>query len=160
MYNTIVNYLKIGQTVYSAVHGKELIVLECRVGHINPIALKDSNTGNLYYFTETGAYVQGGECMLFPSKTCRDWQKHNNKVEIWPNYTTNVSIENIKIKYSTNALEPFTPVLVRNGESLPWKMNFFSHMHGKKYVVMCGIEYSQCIPYNESTKHLLKNETD
>ncbi len=167
MYNTIINHLKIGQTVYSAVHGKELTVIEYRIGHVNPIVLEDSSTGNLHYFTETGAYVQGGECMLFPSSSNRDWnvpviytiQESQNS-----NYTINKESEkyytNIKLQYTSDKLQPFDKVLVRNSDSLPWKMNFFSHMNGKKYVVMCGIEYNQCIRYNESTKHLLKNETN
>ena len=154
-----------GMTVYSAVHGKRLRVEEVRPTHINPIMTTDPETKNLYYFTKTGSYVEDGECVLFPSKTCRNWQefcKENYYINegAISNYVTNVSIENIKIKYPTNTLEPFTPVLVRNSDNLPWKMNFFSHMNGDKYVVMCGIEYKYCIPYNINNKHLLNHETN
>jgi hypothetical protein len=179
MHNTVINYLQIGQKVYSAVHGKELTVLEYKVGNVNPIVLEDSSTGNLYYFTETGAYIKGGECMIFPSCSNRDWNnfpedviKHKTLSSVTytiqepkgnyylVNNEKQVFYSDTKINYGLNNFEPFDRVLVRNSDSLPWKMNFFSHMNGKKYVVMCGIEYNQCVPYNESTKHLLKNEAN
>lgn len=183
MYSTVIKHLQIGQKVYSAIHGKELTVSEYRIGHVNPIVLEDSSTGNLYYFTETGAYIKGGECMIFPSYSNRDWNslpkfKEGDVVKhkTLPSITyviqeskgnhylieddERVFYSDFEINYELNNFEPFDKVLVRNSDSLPWKMNFFWHMNGKKYVVMCGIEYSQCIPYNESTKHLLKNEAN
>ena len=145
----ILNILTPGMTVYSAVHGKRLKVLEIRPQHINPIKTVDPNTNNLYYFTASGSYVENGECMLFPSKENRSWEINNYS----PQKTTYPSTEIIEF-------EPFTPVLVRNSENLPWKMNFFSHMDGDKYVVMCGIEYKYCIPYNTNNKHLLNHEAN
>lgn len=48
-------------------------------------------------------------------------------------------------------------VLCRASENDEWSLCIFSHKSEKYngYVVICGIVYKDCIPYNDSTKHLL-----
>ena len=53
--------------------------------------------------------------------------------------------------------EPFQKVLVRLGDGFTWEASLFSHLCDKDepYCTVGGIEYEQCIPYNDQTKHLL-----
>lgn len=54
--------------------------------------------------------------------------------------------------------EPFQKVLVRLGDDCTWEASLFSHLCDKEDEPFCtvgGIEYEQCIPYNDQTKHLL-----
>lgn len=54
--------------------------------------------------------------------------------------------------------EPFQKVLVRFGDDCTWEASLFSHLCDKEDEPFCtvgGIEYGQCIPYNEETKHLI-----
>lgn len=79
-----------------------------------------------------------GECMLFPSKNQRDWSKFKAPVE--------------KFDYST--LKPFDKVLVRSSNESSWRCDFLSHFsQNVAYCVSCA--WSQMIPYNDETKHLL-----
>lgn len=53
---------------------------------------------------------------------------------------------------------PFDPVLVRDHDTHPWRTGFFSHYMPRHmdmaYVCTCGT-FNQCIPYNNSTAHLV-----
>lgn len=54
--------------------------------------------------------------------------------------------------------EPFDKVLVRYGDDYIWEASLFSHISDKKdepFNTVGGINYEQCIPYNDQTKHLL-----
>lgn len=54
--------------------------------------------------------------------------------------------------------KPFDKVLVRDCDTHPWRINFFSHYMPKYtdrgYVCASGT-FNQCIPYNEETAHLV-----
>lgn len=99
---------------------------------------------NYIAFNYDGTYFKlaNGECLLFPSKENRDWNKF--KVD--------------KPKFDPKTLKPFDKVLVK-GEGIAWKCGLFSHIDVKplnKINVQCaGCSYSFCIPYNEETKHLI-----
>ena len=59
--------------------------------------------------------------------------------------------------------EPFQKVLVRFHDSDTWAVSLFSHLHNNENEPFCtvgGINYAQCIPYNEETKHLLGTDND
>ena len=53
--------------------------------------------------------------------------------------------------------QPFDKVLVRDHEGDEWSADFFSH-YGESinspYRVLGGVGWAQCVPYNETTKHL------
>ena len=51
----------------------------------------------------------------------------------------------------------FEKVLVRESKTDEWTPNFFFKIHrdDERYVMVCGDMYNYCIPYNDSTKHLL-----
>ena len=92
-------------------------------------------------FTKEGHHFANaeGECLLFPSKEQRDWNKFSA-----PWYK--------KEKFDPKTLKPFDKVLVRISKL--WRVNFFSHKEDNAY--RC-IDYSfkYCIPYNDETKYLV-----
>lgn len=80
--------------------------------------------------------IEQSECLLFPSKDNRDWNKFNLPV---------------------NTLKPFDKVLVRDGIDEKWTISLFSY-HDKEnqtfpYVCASG-RYVRCIPY-KGNEHLL-----
>ena len=86
-----------------------------------------------------------GECILFPSKDQRDWDKFTA-----PWYK--------KEKFDPETLKPFDKVLVRDDFSEKWRCDFFSYMYNDNrdfpyFTIRDRFEY--CIPYNEDTKHLV-----
>lgn len=54
-------------------------------------------------------------------------------------------------------LKPFDKVLVRDRDDERWKIEFFGYYDEdeQNYAVSAGIRWNFCIPYNDSTKHLL-----
>ena len=102
--------------------------------------------------TEDGRSVYGydGECTLFPSKEQRDWSKF---VRFWD--------KSKKEKFDVNILQPFDKVLVRGQNGQNWRAELFSHVDNVFRMVAVGSCYwTQCIPYNEDTKHLIGTNED
>ena len=97
-----------------------------------------------YCVSSVGEHIKGkGECTFFPSKDQRDWSKFTA-----PWYK--------KSKFDPKTLQPFDRVLVRDDESLTWKINMFSHIRKCAYPYRCITDfYNCCIPYNDDTKHLV-----
>ena len=60
-----------GIELYSSVCGEVIFI---RVCSNNNITVRESN-GSLRYFLPDGKYTGNGECVLFPSKEQRDWNK-------------------------------------------------------------------------------------
>lgn len=83
-------------------------------------------------------------CLLWPSKDCRDWSKFTA-----PWYK--------KDKFDPKTLKSFDRVLVRD-EGEYWDCDFFSYISNRKihhpYVTIASC-YDFCIPYNDDTKHLV-----
>ena len=101
----------------------------------------------------TAAYTKEGwcnincpaNCLLWPSKDCRDWSKFTA-----PWYKSG--------KFNPKTLQPFDKVLARDSRSDQWKCGLFSHVKdgAALYKYSCiGDSYVTCIPYNEDTKHLI-----
>ena len=89
-------------------------------------------------FTSKGqAYEDGPECLLFPSKENRDWDTFKREKEI--------------------PFKPFDKVLVRDADNQVWRCALFSHYNPKRtHSFICVYSlYSQCIPYNSETEHLV-----
>ena len=110
-----------------------------------PIVVELSDT---FYegFMADGKFTQkyDGECMLFPSKTQRDWSKF-----MAPWYK--------KEKFDPKTLLPFDKVLVRDYLDDPWKVDFYSHKNvNTEHQYRCvGNSYRFCIPYNDETKYFV-----
>ena len=58
--------------------------------------------------------------------------------------------------------KPFDKVLVRNLDENEWKPDFFSKYYSveEEFGCISGMLWKQCIPYNDSTKHLLGTTDD
>lgn len=133
----ILNDCPVGTRLYSVIHG------EVTLNHVSSedvnypiIAIWREGTAS---FTRYGRYAikSDGECILFPSKDQRDWSKFEVPVE----------------KFDYNTLQPFDKVLVRNEDCDYWRCGFFSRMLSNG--ILCECRWSQGIPYNDETKHLL-----
>lgn len=109
------------------------IILSCKKGTI--------------WFSKDGLFDienEDAECVLFPSKDQRDWEKFSA-----PWYKKN--------KFDPKTLKPFDKVLVCDCDGDIWRCSIFSHIYGKDNLpsVCNGIGYKYCIPYNDETKHLV-----
>ena len=92
-----------------------------------------------------------GECILFPSRTQRDWNKFER---FWDKPKAE--------RFDPKTLQPFDKVLAKDGFSSKWTCSFFSHMDNDvSFPVYCsGGYFKVCIPYNEETKHLVGTKED
>lgn len=80
-----------------------------------------------------------GDCTLFPSKDQRDWSKFKTK----------------KPKFDPKTLQEYNKVLARDANDREWNALLFSHINTKGKVIVAGCVWTQVIPYNEDTKHLV-----
>ena len=134
----------VGTKLYSPIYG-EIYFEEMRSNGKYPII---TITKSIYAatFTKEGFHYadEDGECILFPSKEQRDWNKFTA-----PWYK--------KEKFDPKTLNAFDRVLVRNYKTTKWRCEHFSHFDGGNYnpcIASC-CSYTFCIPYNDDTKHLV-----
>ena len=128
-----------GTKLYSPIFGDVLFMQINDHDEINVSIIKHECS---VVFLKNGAwnYSHTGECLLFPSKENRDWSTF--KVE--------------EPKFDINTLQSFDKVLVRGSNDETWKCGYFSSMNNFYPKFSCvGNCYSQCIPYNKETKHLV-----
>ena len=138
----------VGTKLYSPIYGdvEFLQVLEdSKEDYQIDVKLSDNTIDN---FTKDGRInaEYNGECILFPSREQRDWSKFKIK----------------KAKFDPNTLNPFDKVLARN-DIEDWSCVFFSHIlrDEETYPYACGYDlFTQCIPYNDDTKHLVGTDKD
>lgn len=130
-----------GFELYSTIHGK--VYFNCVTNNKEyPICIKYEN--NFIHFTKNGKYAIDkpyGECVLLPSKEQRDWNNFNAS---W-------------YKFNPKTLKPFDKVLVRDGETYTWRIDFFSHIDNRlccPYITLTS-SFMFCIPYNDDTKYLV-----
>jgi hypothetical protein len=136
-----------GTKLYSTIYGEvEIVEIRNNCTIKDPIIYKYKNVDGDYYVgsaTIDGKFTAfpDGECTLFPSKDQRDWSKFN-----------------IEPKFDINTLKPFDKVLVRNGNDR-WTCTLFSNIittDNERTLVRCiNSMWTQCVPYNEETKHLV-----
>ena len=130
-----------GTKLYSSVHG-EVEFQQTEQGFKYSIVVKLEG-GTIERFTSNGKLFNSydGECILFPSKTQRDWSKFTA-----PWYK--------KERFDPKTLNPFDKVLVRDNINNPWVCDHFSYInHANICITTDRCKY--CIPYNEETKHLV-----
>ena len=107
------------------------------------------NMGSGAYFNKLGQYVSTYEalndCLLFPSKEQRDWNKF-----IAPWYKK-------KEEFDPKTLKQYDKVLVRDSLNDTWGCSLFSHIiKNDNFPYKCvGNAFVYCIPYNDETKHLV-----
>ena len=140
-----------GYKLYSPLFG-EVEFVGIANGYIRPIVVK-VQTRAQYNFSKEGYYFdyyQGEECLLFPSKYLRDWSKFER-------FWDKPKVE----KFDPKTLHPFDKVLVRVDKNDCWMAAHFSHVDDYTHKAVCNtFYYTQCIPYNEETKHLVGTSDD
>ena len=136
-----------GFRLYSIVQG-EVSFSAIENGRYPICVLTDNNNSTAYYSPNGKIYVTRGECVLFPSKDQRDWNKFTA-----PWYK--------KYKFDPKTLKPFDKVLVRDECCEKWRCDLYSHYDSIKIndsgsypYVTINSNYGYCIPYNDETKHL------
>ena len=111
-----------------------------------PILVRRADRVIIYYTKEGWENITfPGNCLLWPSKDCRDWSKFTA-----PWYK--------KDKFNPKTLKPFDRVLARDYLHGKWTCGFFSHtvIFDNVYMYNIGeVLYKMCIPYNDDTKHLV-----
>ena len=134
-------HLFYGQVVLREVIKDEYpIVLEPINEFIRTTLTKDGRLNNRY----------DGECLLYPSKTQRDWSKFKR-------FWDKPKVE----RFDPKTFKPFDKVLARVGKYNDWFAVFFSHIDDSIGRVCCsGYSWKQCIPYNDETKHLVGARDD
>ena len=140
-----------GTKFYSSVFG-EVELLEIKEGYLQPIVLRCFNGDRMYLTAEGKLFpTYDGECILFPSRTQRDWSKFER-------FWDKPKVE----KYDVNTLHPFDKILARDSDKQSWTCEIFSHINNicKYSIIGLGLSYKWCIPYNEETKHLIGTSND
>lgn len=138
-----------GTKFYSTTYGTvEFIGFD--FSSVYPILMKLESSG-VGYFTKDGRIFHSyyGECTLFPSKTQRDWSKFER---FWDKPK--------KEKFDVNTLQPFDKVLVRGQNGQNWRAEHFSYIDNDFRMAVGSCYWTQCIPYNEDTKHLVGTTED
>lgn len=123
--------LKKGDKIYCTIYGY------VNVAMVNKSSISVTNEHGGLIVSSNGKYNNNGECLIFPSKENRDWSTWGTKKE-YP-------------------FKTFDKVLVREDPGYDqdhWCCDFFSHVNNDCFVTTGG-EWSQCIPYNKETEHLV-----
>lgn len=132
-----------GTKLYSTVHG-EVQLLEVKESNkYYPIIAVKNNVKQT--FTKDGRLIvehKGAECILFPSKDQKDWNKWKCHKPKEP-------------KFDPKTLQPFDKVLVRDRNINKWSCNLFSNINNNYYECINNLMYRYAIPFNNDTKHLI-----
>lgn len=127
-----------GMKLYSPIFGE--VRLDCVKDSIEYPIRCLSKDGLFPLFMGDGRFYKmysDAECLLFPSKTQRDWNKF--------------VVPDPELKHQ---FEPFEKVLVRNNDTEVWQCNIFSHIDEEGDYMCIESYWIQCIPY-VGNEHLL-----
>ena len=139
----------IGTKLYSTIFGN-VSLKEIVSDHEYPIII--SQGIKTIPITKEGKYIlyYDGECTLFPDKEQRDWSKFER---FWDKPKAE--------RFDPKTLQPFDKVLGRDTNDNCWIALFFGHIGKGSHRAVCGyFSWTQCIPYNEETKHLVGTRDD
>lgn len=140
-----------GTEFYHAGYGRVWLVGINQISKY-PIKLSLYNDGCIHAAVSAKGTLDvsyNGECLLVPSKDQRDWSKFER---FWD--------KSKKEKFDVNTLQPFDKVLVRGQNGQNWGAELFSHIDNNYHMAVCSCYWTQCIPYNENTKHLVGTSDD
>ena len=134
-----------GTVLYSTIYG-DVILVEVQNSGRFPIKYRKRG-GTCNSVTAQGLFsLEGGECVLFPSKDQRDWGKFTAP---WLK----------KERFDPKTLHHYDRVVVRDRDIEHWRCSIFSHIVNDEYLCI-GSCYKCCIPYNDDTKHLVGTNED
>lgn len=148
-----------GTKLYSTVNGEVIFQKVASFSCDYPITAtaynKNKNSTKNACFAKDGTYMldYDGECVLFPSKEQRDWSKFER-------FWDKPKVEKVE-KFDPKTFKPFDKVLVRVDKNDCWMAAHFSHVDDYTHKAVCDtFYYTQCVPYNEETKHLVGKTDD
>ena len=145
----ILNGCPIGTKLYSTIFGN-VSLKEIVSDREYPIII--SQGIKTIPITKEGKYIlyYDGECTLFPDKDQRDWSKFER-------FWDKPKVE----RFDPKTFQPFDKVLGRDTNNNCWIALFFGHIGKGSHRAVCGyFSWTQCIPYNEETKHLVGTSND
>ena len=148
---TILDGCPKGTEFHSSIYGKIIFEgITCSPNDNFPIVFRDCQ-GGCVFLPKSGKYdYENAECIVFPSKEQRDWSKFER-------FWDKPKVE----KFDVSTLQPFDKVLVRVDKNNFWMAAHFSHVDDYTHKAVCNtFYYTQCIPYNEETKHLVGTSDD
>ena len=128
--------LKKGDKIYCTIYG------DVTVTKVSSTITIEDSVHKLEIYS-SGKVWMDGECIIFPSKDNRDWNTWETKKKC--------------------PFKPFDKVLVRYDPGYDqdhWCCDFFSHIDDNDCFVTSGGEWSECIPYNKETQHLVGTNQD
>ena len=132
--------------LYCSLYGEVLFKMIDKDSSSYPIKVDSNIVGHTTNLTRKGQFINTpeGECILFPSKDQRDWNKFTA-----PWYK--------KDKFDPSTLKPFDKVLVQISRDDIWSVDFFSYYNDEYKKCICTglVHYFYCIPYNDETKDLV-----
>ena len=138
-----------GTIFYTPIWGEVVFIgVEKNKNCLYPICINTNAASSYTYLAKDGRYLinrEKTECIIFPSKDQRDWNKFTA-----PWYK--------KEKFDPTTLNPFDKVLVRDYCDDEWLAGIFARYFKDRkypYVDICLNSYTYCIPYNDDTKHLV-----
>ena len=107
-----------------------------------PIVVRRTD-GYTAFYTEEGWHDPcfPANCLLWPSKDCRDWSKFTAP---WHK----------KERFDPKTLKAFDRVLTRTDSKCTWGPDFFGYIDFDE-IICTATGYVQCICYNDETKHLI-----
>ena len=145
-----------GTKLWSSVWG-DVTLIRTNCENPFPIALA-TKVGSAYALLRSNGKMydrKEAECLVFPSKEQRDWNKFER-------FWDKPKVE----KFDPKTLHPWDKILVRKIHSpyniSPWSCENFSYIHPNTPQLVNGIvsRYEICIPYNDETKHLVGTTED
>lgn len=153
-----------GTKLYSTIFGEvEFVGINSKAIYY-PIVIRLENLTVREYFTIEGKLFAeyNGECVLFPSKEQRDWNKFNTPWRKKENKHIESNVNIKKKRFDPKTLQSFDKVLAREDEEgAIWFADFISQPYNEstKSIFVIGSD-DNCIviPYNNETKHLIGTE--
>lgn len=141
-----------GEKFYTLDHGEMTLLKVDKYDDINFIKEEEfygKGRRYIYVFNSDGRKCEEGECLVFPSKTQRDWTKFNK--------------DELCTKFRLEKFQYGDEVLVRDSDKEIWKKRTFNQprddRNGYRVAgVLHAEDYYQCIPYNDDNKHLLRTK--
>ena len=150
----ILNGCSVGTKFYSILQGEvNFINIDILAEHPIIVSVCNKHMDTIVHdsYAKDGRYnsFYDGECTLFPSKDQRDWSKFER-------FWDKSKVE----KFDPKILLPFDKVLTRDETRYRWNVNFFGYIDENKKCICSSSFWTQCIPYNENTKHLVGTDND
>ena len=138
----------LGTEFYHLIYGQ--VALREVIKDEYPIVLEPINKFIRTTLTKDGRMNNrhDGECLLYPSKTQRDWSKFER-------FWDKPKVE----RFDPKTLQPFDKVLVRNSSFDFWGVEIFGYIDDCNRS-FCTNVWQQCIPYNDDTKCFLGTSDD